>query len=86
MTKKAAVILAPGCEEIEALSVVDVLRRLNVKCDMVGLFETKVDGDHGILLTATRLLMKVCLTMISWLFQADLKVPKICAIQASLKS
>lgn len=49
MTKKAAVILAPGCEEIEALSVVDVLRRLNVKCDMVGLFETKVDGDHGIL-------------------------------------
>lgn len=31
MTKKAAVILAPGCEEIEALSVVDVLRRLNVK-------------------------------------------------------
>ena len=80
MTKKAAVILAPGCEEIEALSVVDVLRRLNVKCDMVGLFETKVDGDHGILLT------KVCLTMISWLFRADLKVPKICAIQASLKS
>ena len=39
MTKKAAVVLAPGCEEIEALSVVDVLRRLNVKCDMVGLFE-----------------------------------------------
>ena len=37
MTKKAAVILAPGCEEIEALSVVDVLRRLNVKCDMGGL-------------------------------------------------
>ncbi len=54
MTKKAAVILAPGCEEIEALSVVDVLRRLNVKCDMVGLFETKVDGDHGILLTCDK--------------------------------
>ena len=51
MTKKAAVILAPGCEEIEALSVVDVLRRLNVKCDMVGLFETKVDG---ILLTCDK--------------------------------
>lgn len=55
MTKKAAVILAPGCEEIEALSVVDVLRRLNVKCDMVGLFETKVDGDHGILLTCDKI-------------------------------
>lgn len=54
MTKKAAVILAPGCEEIEALSVVDVLRRLNVKCDMVGLFETKVDGDHVILLTCDK--------------------------------
>mgnify|MGYP000504771579 FL=1 len=54
MTKKAAVILAPGCEEIEALSVVDVLRRLNVKCDMVGLFEMKVDGDRGILLTCDK--------------------------------
>lgn len=54
MTKKAAVVLAPGCEEIEALSVVDVLRRLNVKCDMVGLFEMKVDGDHDILLTCDK--------------------------------
>lgn len=54
MTGKVAVVLAPGCEEIEALSVVDVLRRLNVTCDMVGLFGTSVDGDHHILLTCDR--------------------------------
>ena len=45
---KVAVIFADGCEEVEGLSVVDVLRRLNVQCDMVGLTSKKVDGDHHI--------------------------------------
>ena len=31
-----AVILAQGFEEIEAFTVVDVLRRANISCDMVG--------------------------------------------------
>ncbi len=34
---KVAVMLAQGFEEIEALTVVDVLRRANIICDMVGL-------------------------------------------------
>ena len=36
---KVAVMLAQGFEEIEALTVVDVLRRANITCDMVGFEE-----------------------------------------------
>lgn len=32
--KKVCVIFADGFEEIEALSVVDILRRSNIECDM----------------------------------------------------
>lgn len=53
--KKIAVILANGFEEVEALTVVDMLRRLNVTCDMVG-FEKEVEGSHGIAVKADRLL------------------------------
>ncbi|KRN89649.1 DJ-1 family glyoxalase III [Ligilactobacillus ceti] len=49
--KKVAVILADGCEEIEALTVVDVLRRAEIKCDMLGLDHENVNGAHGIALT-----------------------------------
>ena len=34
-----AIILAPGFEEIEALTVVDVLRRAEIGIDMVGFEE-----------------------------------------------
>ena len=50
---KVAVILAQGFEEIEALTVVDVLRRANISCDMVG-FEEQVTGSHGIQVKADR--------------------------------
>ena len=45
---KVAVILAEGFEEIEALTPVDVLRRANIACDMVGLTDQKVTGSHAI--------------------------------------
>ena len=50
---KVAVILANGFEEIEALTVVDVLRRANITCHMVG-FEDKVTGSHAIQVQADR--------------------------------
>lgn len=49
--KKVAVVFAPGCEEVEGLSVVDVLRRMGVQVTMVGLEGQLVPGAHGIELT-----------------------------------
>ena len=50
---KVAVILANGFEEIEALTGVDVLRRANITCRMVG-FEDTVTGSHAIQVQADR--------------------------------
>lgn len=49
---RVAVMLAPGCEEIEALTPVDVLRRLGVEVTTVGLAARQVMGAHQIPLTA----------------------------------
>lgn len=45
---KAAVIIAPGFEEGEALALVDVFRRAEIDCDMVGLTSAEVAGGHEI--------------------------------------
>ena len=49
--KKVALMLANGFEEIEALAVVDVLRRAGFICDMIG-FEEAVTGSHQIIVKA----------------------------------
>lgn len=54
---KAAVFLAEGFEEIEALTVVDILRRAEVETEMVSIAEEEtaplaVTGSHGITVTA----------------------------------
>ena len=45
---KVAVIIAPGFEEGEALALVDIFRRAEVACDMVGLESQEVTGGHQI--------------------------------------
>lgn len=51
------VILAEGFEEIEALTVVDVVRRAGVEVNMVSITsEKEVKGAHGIVVTADVLL------------------------------
>ena len=46
---KVCVFMADGCEEIEALTVVDVLRRGNIPTDMVSINGKKqIDGSHKI--------------------------------------
>lgn len=56
MTKRAAVMIAPGCEEIEALTPVDVLRRLGVDVEMVGLYDINEVGSHGIQLECDKIM------------------------------
>lgn len=46
--KKAAVLLANGFEEGEALLVIDVLRRAGFVCDGVSVEDEVVRGSHGI--------------------------------------
>lgn len=53
--KKVAVLLAEGFEEIEALTVVDVLRRAGIICDMVSLKDENVLGTHKISVKADKI-------------------------------
>jgi len=46
--KKAVIILTNGFEEIEALSVVDILRRCEITVDVAGTEENLVEGAHGV--------------------------------------
>lgn len=51
--QKTAIFLADGFEEIEALTVVDLLRRAKIDITMVSIMESKsVYGSHGIAVEA----------------------------------
>lgn len=49
---QTVILLAEGFEEIEALAVVDVLRRLGIGCAMCSTGALVVKGAHGIVVTA----------------------------------
>lgn len=53
---KIAVFLSDGCEEIEALTPVDVLRRADVKVDTFSIFDNYVTGSHQIVIKADYLI------------------------------
>lgn len=46
--KKVVVILAEGFEELEAITVIDVLRRANIKVEVVGLRDLQLTGSRGV--------------------------------------
>ena len=55
--KKAYVFLADGFEEIEGLTVVDVLRRGGAEVEMVSVMDRKeITGAHGIKVEADRMI------------------------------
>lgn len=47
-TPKAIIILAEGFEETEAITVVDILRRANIKVTICGFDKNLVTGSHNI--------------------------------------
>ena len=48
---RAAVLFADGCEEIEAITPVDLLRRAGIEVLMVGVTGKDIEGGHGIRIT-----------------------------------
>ena len=51
--RKSFLFLADGFEEVEALTVVDILRRAEIDVQTVSIYDSKtVTGGHGILVTA----------------------------------
>ena len=51
--KKIGIFMADGCEEIEGLTVVDVVRRAGIAIDMISITGKKeVAGAHGITFAA----------------------------------
>lgn len=53
---RAAVLLVDGFEETEAVTVIDVLRRADLKVDVLGVEKKRVVGSHHIVLEADALL------------------------------
>lgn len=56
---RVCVLLAPGFEEIEAVTIIDVLRRAEIETVAVGVEGKRVVGSHAIALEADALLADV---------------------------
>lgn len=54
--KKVAVMIADGSEEIEALTVVDVMRRANIHCDIVSVNGREIKSSHNVEILADKVI------------------------------
>ncbi|MGC9366375.1 MAG: DJ-1 family glyoxalase III [bacterium] len=52
---KIAALVADGFEEIELISVIDLLRRAEIKTEIWGLNQLQISGGHNIKLTADKI-------------------------------
>ncbi len=59
MAKKAIILLATGFEEIEAVTVVDILRRAGIDVVIAGIESASVAGSHGIAVAADKKLKDI---------------------------
>ena len=57
MTKKAALFIADGSEEVEAITPVDLLRRAKIDVDVISIMDSKtVTASRGVVITADKTL------------------------------
>ena len=64
---EALVILAPGFEEIEAVAVIDVLRRSGIKVTVAGLHPEMVEGAHELKIVPDKTIeKKMHVSILSW--------------------
>jgi len=56
---KIIVPLAEGFEEIESLTVIDVLRRAGINVETVGIMGSVVSGSHGVRVMADKKLLEI---------------------------
>ena len=55
-TSRVCILLADGFEEIEAITLIDVLRRAELDVTTLGVTGAEVTGAHGVTLKADKLL------------------------------
>ncbi len=64
---KLAIFMAPGCEEIEGLTVVDILRRAGISIDMISITDDKaVTSSHAVTFMADFTLAEVAQSLGSY--------------------
>jgi len=60
MAKRAALFIADGSEEVEAITPVDILRRAKIDVDVVSIMESKrITASRGVVIEADKLLDEI---------------------------